>query len=124
MKLALIVIPWALSATPAMAETVALDCYLDTDRGRQDWAVNLDEASRTVSFAHEYGRATHPAVFKRSEVRWAFGDLRIDRTTMQFTRRNMVGDRSYGTDVGMCRVAGTASRIEPASQTKIAIKEG
>lgn len=124
MKSIVIAMPLALLAAPALAENVALDCYLETERGRQDWTVNLNEGSRTVTFAHEYGEATHPAVFKQSEVRWAFGDLKIDRETLQFTRRNVVGERDYGTDTGLCRISHATPTFKPASETKVAVKEG
>ncbi|MFL0357381.1 hypothetical protein ACI5KX_12985 [Erythrobacter sp. GH1-10] len=124
MKIALIALPIALLATPAMAETVELECYLDTEQGRQDWSVNLNEGSRTVTFAHQYGKQTNPAVFKANEIRWAFGDLRIDRTTLQFTRRNSYGKRDLGTDTGQCRVAQADGRLEVTSDTRRVAREG
>lgn len=91
-------------ASPALAQSVSLSCTLDTKDGPKIWDVNLNETAGTVTFTHSMGTYRARAFFTPTEVIWANGDVRIDRTSLAFTRRLTFGGKDLGTDRGKCEL--------------------
>lgn len=72
--------------TAASAKPVYLDCSLSNGTKDMPWSISLNEEEGTITFSHEYATKTERAIFTPDFVTWAGGDMKIDRSTLAFTR--------------------------------------
>jgi len=88
----------------AYAAPVDLKCYLETESGRQDWAITLNEETGTVTYSHPMRTATVKAIFTAEEVIWSYGDLKINRVNLSFVRDlGLMGPRTLAHQLGGAR---------------------
>lgn len=94
--------------SPAVAAPIYLDCWLPAKpSGQQPWSISLNEENASVTFSHPLATVTEKALFTPDEITWSKGDMKIDRTTLQFTRRMTFGGliAPRPADVGQCKVS-------------------
>lgn len=93
-----------LASTAASAKPVYLDCLLDSGGGEEiAWAISLNEEAGTITFSHKYATKTERANFTPDFVTWGGGDMKIDRSSLKFSRTFDLGS-IHNVHAGQCKL--------------------
>lgn len=97
----------AMSAQPALAATVYLDCSLPDGKGGQaPWMISLNEEASRVTVTHPLATRTLTASFTPDRIIWDSGDFTLDRTSLMLTRRPTFRGEPLGKpDSGQCNIS-------------------
>lgn len=97
------------TAYPALAAPVYLDCQMPKEKGSAEtvpWTVALNEEAGTVTWTHPLQTNTGKAQFTPDHIIFSDGGLIIDRTTLRFKRQFTFRGEVLGEpDFGQCKVS-------------------